>query len=130
MQPKKLARVIAAAAVIAYVSLSPSGTSNIELFPHIDKVGHFFMYAVLSFFSVRTPIPDEKINLNRRLIITSLCAGYGLLLEIAQELMACGRTFEWYDAGANLAGAAFGIMIDYLFFKPVKNKNTGNRVKQ
>lgn len=116
------------AALVAFVSLWPSSGTGIQLFSGADKAGHFLMYAILSFFSVRAfnfhvnsnrminpgqnREPDHKNTTNRKISIIAVCSLYGFLLEILQEVMPYGRTFEWGDAAANTIGAATGIITE------------------
>lgn len=127
MQFKKLTPVIIVAAVITLVSLWPSSGKGIELFPHADKAGHFCMYALLSFISVRTfpaslltsceMVDGERLKqhnknrIGRKIWIFAACSFYGFVIEIMQELMPYNRTFEWGDAAANTLGAAVGILV-------------------
>ncbi len=113
----RFARVITVAAAVAFVSLWPMSAGGTELFPQADKAGHFAMYALLSFVLVRTVKPDEIKTVKLKVFIIVFCAFYGLLIEILQELMPYGRTFEWLDAFANLAGALVGVVINAVFFK-------------
>lgn len=117
MQLLRFARVIAVAAAVAFVSLWPSSGEGIELFPQADKAGHFAMYALLSFVCAGTVKQDEIKTAKIKVFIVVLCALYGLLIEILQELMPYGRTFEWLDAVANLAGALAGMLINAVFSK-------------
>lgn len=44
-------------------------------------------------------------------------AAYGMGIEIFQGVMPIGRTFDWYDALADVVGAGLGVLVGLLFEK-------------
>lgn len=80
----------------------------------IDKVGHILFYTMLSFFwsGVFYNARNEKF------FIIFLCSSFGFLLEILQFYLFIGRSFELYDALANILGVLSGVLLfDKLTFK-------------
>ncbi len=47
---------------------------------------------------------------NRKYIIVLLVI-YGFLIEILQNMMGLGRSFEWADWAADLSGIALGLLV-------------------
>ena len=121
MQPRAASRVpgrLRRAACLAYgggialVSLMPAW-----LFPAgpagaagVDKAVHAGMYGVLGILLWWAEGGDGKPGRGWILVLTG--GGYGLVLELAQELLAgWGRGFSWGDVLANLAGTAGGWLL-------------------
>ena len=80
----------------------------------IDKVGHIVFYTMLAFFW-------SGVFYNKRsgkFFIIFLCSSFGFLLEILQFYLFIGRSFELYDALANILGVLSGVLLfDKLTFK-------------
>lgn len=89
---------------------SSSWVSNI-VFPHIDKVVHFFMF----FFM--TIILYLSFSLNKILYFI-IPTAIGILIEILQHTTNTGRTFDIFDIAANTAGALIAF---FLLPKPIFN---------
>ncbi len=117
MQKNELIKVIGALLLIAFVSLWPSSGDGIEIFPNADKPGHFLMYFFLCFLLVRTRNPKAKNYFKSSMFIAAGFSLYGLIMEILQEAMPFGRTFEWADAVANTIGAFSGMLLAAVFKK-------------
>lgn len=88
---------------LIWVSLRPAGTGG--SIPHLDKVLHLIVYALLA---GGIAIAWPKLS---RFHIYWGCIVFGAALEIAQGLMAAGRTASLWDGLANSLGAALGIYI-------------------
>ena len=80
----------------------------------IDKVGHIVFYTMLSFFW------SGVFNKSRRekIFVIFLCSSFGFLLEILQFYLFNGRSFDLYDAIANILGVLSGVF----FFDNLKLK--------
>ena len=88
---------VACIVLIVVLSLKPSVSVGVSV---SDKVLHFAAYfVVMGCFGIGL----QRISLARLFIAI---AGFGVGIEIAQGLMAMGRTFSGYDMLANVAGAA------------------------
>ena len=102
-----VARIAFAAAVIAIIvgSLIP-GKAMPDVFSWSDKLLHFCGYFSLGFLSgVGMPRHSRALVLFVPL--------FGLGLEIAQ-IAVPGRGFDWFDVGANTAGAMAGLALSRL----------------
>lgn len=98
-------------AVILVFSLLPGRLTPTITINHIDKVAHFFEFAVLSVLIVRAShrirvTPFVKIFLFA-LILSSV---YGIVMELAQRFVP-GRVACVYDIYANISGTVFGIIL-------------------
>ena len=87
---------------IVWASLRPAGTGG--AIPHMDKVLHFGVYAILA-FSVALAWPRLP-----KLRVFWVCALFGALLEVAQGTFTAGRMASGWDAMANSLGAGLGVL--------------------
>ncbi len=101
-------------ALISYLSLRPfseDGLPDIEI-PHIDKLAHAIFYAgmVVSgslFIRERT---NGHMEIRSALSIIFLVAfGYGILIEVLQDVLPAQRTADLWDVFANTTGAVLGV---------------------
>lgn len=80
---------------------------------HLDKVGHLFGYALLTFLafraaeigpaqSRRTPIRSWRVH---PIAIVLMLLAFGVADETTQPFF--GRTLDWYDYAADVVGIAF-----------------------
>lgn len=102
---------IATLTPLGYFEGESSGWLSRLIFPHIDKVVHFFMFffmAILIYFSFNL----QKI---KYFIIPTMT---GILIEILQHTTNTGRTFDVWDIAANTAGALIAF---FLLPKPTFN---------
>ncbi|TWP28546.1 hypothetical protein ETU08_08875 [Apibacter muscae] len=70
-----------------------------------DKVIHTIVFFIL-FILGRFAYPHKK-----PIIFLVLFSLYGILIEILQEFMNLGRTFEYLDMLADFIGCLFGLLI-------------------
>lgn len=100
---------IAFGLVILILSLLPGGTGGFIFLgiPHLDKAGHFAMYAVWSgLFALSMKKPTAlRPPFGWPVIIGSTA---GILLEFGQLWMHQGRSFETADMIANALGTTCG----------------------
>lgn len=70
-----------------------------------DKIGHALGYAALSFWFA------GLVERRRYVLLGAVLLAFGIAMELAQHLMGLGRTADWGDVAANLAGilAALGL---------------------
>ena len=105
-------------AVVLYLTLAPRpfGSVRIPLFEGADKVVHFMMFFAMAFayhFDFRRgkkPVDEARLM---GWIFVSLSA-FGGLIELAQWKMRMGRSGDWYDLLADIAGAVYGIILAWL----------------
>jgi len=91
---------------IVWASLRPAGTGG--AIPHMDKLLHLLVYAVLAFGMTLAWPNISKIK------VFWACVAFGGLMEVAQGLLGVGRTASLWDGLANSLGAAMGVYIAYL----------------
>lgn len=88
---------------IVWASLRPSGSGGAV--PHLDKVFHVLVYAILAFVMATAwpKLPKAKVFW--------ACVAFGGIMEVAQGVIASGRTASLYDGLANSVGAALGLYL-------------------
>lgn len=122
--PRFLTSAVVTAGVL-YLTLAPRpfGSVRIPLFEGADKVVHFMMFFAMAFayhFDFRRgkkPVDEARL---KGWIFVSLSA-FGGLIELAQWKMRMGRSGDWYDLLADIAGAVYGIILAWLI--SAKNKH-------
>ncbi len=122
--PRFLTSAVVTAGVL-YLTLAPRpfGSVRIPLFEGADKVVHFMMFFAMAFayhFDFRSgkkPVDEARLM---GWIFVSLSA-FGGLIELAQWKMRMGRSGDWYDLLADIAGAVYGIILAWLI--SAKNKH-------
>lgn len=122
--PRFLTSAVVTAGVL-YLTLAPRpfGSVRIPLFEGADKVVHFMMFFAMAFayhFDFRRgkkPVDEARLM---GWIFVSLSA-FGGLIELAQRKMRMGRSGDWYDLLADIAGAVYGIILAWLI--SAKNKH-------
>ena len=122
--PRFLTSAVVTAGVL-YLTLAPRpfGSVRIPLFEGADKVVHFMMFFAMAFayhFDFRRgkkPVDEARLM---GWIFVSLSA-FGGLIELAQWKMRRGRSGDWYDLLADIAGAVYGIILAWLI--SAKNKH-------
>lgn len=122
--PRFLTSAVVTAGVL-YLTLAPRpfGSVRIPLFEGADKVVHFMMFFAMAFayhFDFRRG--KKSVDEARLMgwIFVSISA-FGGLIELAQWKMRMGRSGDWYDLLADIAGAVYGIILAWLI--SAKNKH-------
>lgn len=93
---------------------------KVNVFPYFDKVVHLCMYAVLSFLFLW--VWNEKKLKNKNIIIICIVFGWGLLMEIIQEVSHMGRSFDLLDVTANVFGFIPGLFVWKLLSRIFEHK--------
>lgn len=76
--------------------------------PHLDKLVHFFIFAVLAFLIASIATITNKLSaLKSFLLVVIIAFSYSALLETGQ-LWVEGRSFDNADIITNLAGCIAG----------------------
>lgn len=122
--PRFLTSAVVTAGVL-YLTLAPRpfGSVRIPLFEGADKVVHFMMFLAMAFayhFDFRRgkkPVDEARLMV---WIFVSLSA-FGGLIELAQWKMRMGRSGDWYDLLADIAGAVYGIILAWLISAKYKH---------
>jgi len=89
--------------IIVWASLRPAGTGG--AIPHLDKVLHLLVYAILAFGMALAWPKFSKLK------IFWACAAFGGIMEMAQGFLDVGRMASLFDGLANSIGAALGVYI-------------------
>jgi len=86
---------------VVWASLRSTGTGG--AIPHLDKVLHLLVYAVLA---CGIALAWPKLS---KMKIFWGCAAFGGIMELAQGSLGIGRTASLMDGLANSLGAALGV---------------------
>ena len=122
--PRFLTSAVVTAGVL-YLTLAPRpfGSVRIPLFEGADKVVHFMMFFAMAFayhFDFRRgKKPVDEAHLMGWIFVR--LSAFGGLIELAQWKMRMGRSGDWYDLLADIAGAVYGIILAWLI--SAKNKH-------
>lgn len=93
--------------IIVTLSLLPANDfPKVPLFPGVDKVIHVGMYFMMA-ITLLWAVHETKVT---RWKIYGFIIGWGLMMEIVQNLMNLGRSFSGLDILANITGAFLGII--------------------
>ena len=100
--------------VVAFLCLYPFQSQKESAIPHFDKVIHVTLFLVLSYFWMRGLSAQnqfKKVQEKAVLITVITAITYGVLIEILQEVMHLGRSFDAWDIAADSLGVmlAFGV---------------------
>ena len=90
--------------MLAACLMPPSGLPKTPGIPGLDKIVHIALFAVWAFLFT---------GYTRSGAAVALLAGFalGAGIEFLQEASAMGRSFEWWDVVADLAGVLSGYLI-------------------
>jgi hypothetical protein len=113
---KRYINVIIWSILIVILSLLPKSSldvNHVKLFKGADKIVHFILYAVLMFLWLRPRIlVNESKNTNSLIVIGCIYSiSLGIILEILQNYLEIGRSFDTFDIVANILGVVFIIFI-------------------
>ncbi|MFZ9956435.1 MAG: VanZ family protein [Flavobacteriales bacterium] len=100
--------------VVAFLCLYPFQSQNESTIPHFDKVIHVTLFLVLSYFWMRGLSAQNQFKKlqEKAVLITVISAiTYGVLIEVLQEVMHLGRSFDTLDIVADIVGVIFGFGI-------------------
>lgn len=120
----KIPRFVTSATVTAavlYLTLAPRpfGGIHVPMFEGADKVVHFLMFfAMAAAYHFDCRRRQKGIDEARLLgwLLVALTA-IGAVIEIAQSLMAMGRSGDLTDLLADIVGAFYGLLIAWLLTK-------------
>lgn len=112
--------------LLAILSLMPGQQGTMFLFgiPHIDKIGHFGMYAIWALLVFLAWRGQSSFSLNKTLWLTFIFGLIaGILLELGQLVMSAGRVFEVYDIIANTLGTLAGAFAGKMLYQFTHKQN-------
>ena len=101
---------IVLAIVVAFLCLYPFQSQKESAIPHFDKVIHVTLFLVLSYFWMRglsLQNQYKKVQAKAVLITVIVAIAYGVLIEVLQEAMRLGRSFDAWDIAADAVGVLF-----------------------
>lgn len=116
---KYLIGAAAWAILILVLTLTPGeSVPDVGIFDY-DKLGHAFIFFVLSFLLINGvfyhPKSEAKIML-AVLVGVIFSVVYGIAIEMVQSLIP-GRSMDLFDAIANTAGSLLGLSLFYILNK-------------
>ncbi len=91
--------------IVLYLSLAHFKTDGLPKFrfPHLDKIVHFAMYFIYTFFLL---LESKHYNkLKTKIIIVLYAISFGILMELLQDRLFEYRSGDIYDAIFNSLGA-------------------------
>lgn len=116
--------------VILWLTLAPKplGEEPPQLFPGADKVVHGIMFGFLTAMMLldwQRVHGWSRASWGMATIYATAVSFFGIFIECAQNLMALGRGFDWWDIVADTAGS-FLVAILWIplqkFWLPVESK--------
>ncbi len=115
-------------AALTSLSLLPSDRIDLKTppIPHLDKGVHFAFYAVamtLGMLFLRERFRRRYTVRNALLSMGFALLGFGMVIEVLQEIGGSGRSAEWGDIGANSLGILFGGWFSLLLIRTVSAFN-------
>ena len=128
MPPYTLTAVIAAAILWLTLAPKPLGDSELRLFPHQDKAVHGVMFLSLTLAVI---IDRRRCGLKSRRVHLAVAAGasaaLGGLTEALQQCMHLGRSGDWLDFAADIAGVAVAAVLVRAFASRLNYNNLNLR---
>lgn len=105
-------------ALILYLTLAPRPLPDDTppMFPGADKLAHAAMFGLLTLtFMFDFRLTRRRLPSLRVAIAAAVAASaFGGLIEILQQSMGLGRTAEWADFAADIAGAFSAALLYYI----------------
>jgi VanZ family protein len=132
MHPKKLIRFqwpgILWAIMILILTGVPgnffNGINSQWVWPHTDKIVHWFIFAVFSFlllYGHRIQYPDYRIRYKPVMFALALGIAFSAVTELLQQHVFRGREGDFADFLANVAGTLSGALIFYIWYRKKTN---------
>jgi VanZ family protein len=87
-------------------------------FPYFDKIVHFFMFFLLTFFfSLPFTLPQHRQAIKQWLVsIAIYVLAYGVLMEFVQKYWVQGRSFDLTDIFFDGMGSLAGMLVIIQFY--------------
>ena len=105
--------ILTTAAILFFTMLPSESLGSSSLYQY-DKVGHFMMFFTWTFLFGLYLISVRKYNVS---LLAIFIAGtlFGILIEVAQELLPYGRNGNMYDALADALGSLTAVILLAIF---------------
>lgn len=103
--------------IILYLTLLPKpfGEEDLPLFPGADKIAHCCMFGGLALtYIFERNFAGRRLSVNQALLACLIVTIFGITVEIAQSLMAIGRSGDLADIMADAIGAFGAFPVCYL----------------
>lgn len=101
--------------ILVLCGMPPQDVDKVKFidFPHIDKVVHFCLYFVMGVLVVAVLSLNGTLKKSKWLLLVSIsiCFIYGWIIEIFQQVLFTGRSYEVMDIVADTAGAIVGVLL-------------------
>jgi VanZ family protein len=108
--------LIAFLCLVSFSNLPSFGVSG------IDKYVHFTFHFVLTFlWGFYISIKQNKIEINKILVIVAISLFFGILIEFLQETFTKTRHADIKDVLANFSGATIALIL-FILIKKSKNQ--------
>ncbi len=110
--------------ILIFLQSSFPSIESVPELPYIDKLLHFFAYAVLGALFLRAYTTLQVRNNLKLLIMLSVLSSslYGISDEIHQYFVP-SRSFEYVDILADVLGSVFGVFIyQYITTRFIDNR--------
>ena len=110
--------------ILIFLQSSFPSIESVPELPYIDKLLHFFAYAVLGALFLRVYKTLRIRNRLNLIIMLSILSSslYGVSDELHQHFVPC-RSAEWMDIFADILGSIFGVFIyQYITAKFIDNR--------
>jgi len=110
--------------IFIFIQSSFPSIESVPELPYIDKLLHFFTYAVLGALFLRAYKTLQIRNNLKFLIILSVLSSslYGISDEMHQYFVP-SRSFEYFDILADVLGSLFGVFIyQFIIEKLIDNR--------
>lgn len=95
---------------LSFGDFNGPGYSALFSIPHMDKVAHFFMYAILTAFGAGYIYIEGK-EIRYMIIYVIFIIAIGGLIELVQPVVERGK--DLYDFISNTAGVVFAVAMVY-----------------
>lgn len=119
--------------IIVFLSTLPNNEFQNNQMDNLDKVVHFFLYAILSYLYIYAFVLLKQVKwINKRPLKAAVivCFSIGMGLEIIQGTVFASRSFEFKDVLANTLGILLGSTGFYLIYgNPLKYTHYGDQKK-
>lgn len=96
--------------------------SKVLTIPHLDKIAHFGIHAILACFMLyeyhRGTVQKSLQFGLKKLILLGI--SYGIVIELLQKWTTTYRNFDLLDIFANITGTICGALIMIIYLKKIK----------
>lgn len=106
----RLSFLLAYYGLITYLSSRSHFGSNVTLFPHFDKIVHFFEFAIFGFL-LGLVLHFDKSVVSKKWKLALLLLFFAAGLDEVHQWFVPGRQFDLLDLLADMLGGIFGFTL-------------------